>query len=58
MPSAANNNEAGGRKFEISDIGYIIKTTGYIKSIEEIENIPVKTVNTVPVKVETWLLYK
>jgi CzcA family heavy metal efflux pump len=47
----ANNNESGGRKFELSDIGYIIKTTGYLKSIEEIENIPVKTVNTVPVRV-------
>jgi CzcA family heavy metal efflux pump len=47
----ANNNEAGGRKFELSDIGYIIKTTGYLKSIEEIENIAVKTVNTIPVKV-------
>jgi len=46
-----NNNEAGGRKFEINDIGYIIKTTGYLKSVEEIENIPVKTVNTVPVKI-------
>jgi Cu/Ag efflux pump CusA len=46
-----NNNEAGGRKFEMSDIGYIIKTTGYLKSIEEIENIALKTVNTVPVKV-------
>ncbi len=47
----ANNNEAGGRKFEINDIGYIIKTTGYLKSIEEIENISVKTVNTIPVKI-------
>lgn len=47
----ANNNEAGGRKFELNDIGYIIKTTGYLKSVEEIENIPLKTVNTVPVKV-------
>lgn len=47
----SNNNEAGGRKFEMSDIGYIIKTTGYLKSIEEIENISLKTVNTVPVKV-------
>lgn len=47
----SNNNEAGGRKFEMSDIGYIIKTTGYLKSIEEIESIPVKTVNTIPVKV-------
>lgn len=47
----ANNNEAGGRKFEMSDIGYIIKTTGYLKSLEEIENLPVKTVNSVPVAV-------
>jgi CzcA family heavy metal efflux pump len=47
-----NNNEAGGRKFEMSDIGYIIKTTGYLKSIEEIENIALKTVNTVPVTVQ------
>jgi CzcA family heavy metal efflux pump len=47
----ANNNEAGGRKFEMSDIGYIIKTNGYLKSIEEIENIPVKTINTIPVKI-------
>lgn len=47
----ANNNEVGGRKFELSDIGYIIKTTGYIKNIEEIENIPLKTVNATPVKI-------
>ena len=47
----SNNNEAGGRKFEINDIGYIIKTTGYLKSVEEIENIPLKTVNTTPIKV-------
>ncbi|MCW5910831.1 MAG: efflux RND transporter permease subunit [Cyclobacteriaceae bacterium] len=47
----ANNNETGGRKFEINDIGYIIKTTGYLKSVEEIENIALKTVNSTPVKV-------
>lgn len=46
-----NNNEVGGRKFEINDIGYIIKTTGYLKSVEEIENIAIKTVNTTPIKV-------
>ena len=46
-----NNNEVGGRKFEMSDIGYIIKTTGYLKSIEEIENISLKTVSTTPIKV-------
>lgn len=47
----ANNNEAGGRKFEMNDVGYIIKTTGYLKSIEEIENISLKTVNATPVSV-------
>ncbi|WP_026462561.1 efflux RND transporter permease subunit [Adhaeribacter aquaticus] len=47
----ANNNESGGRKFEMSDIGYIIKTTGYLKSTEEIENIPILTKNTIPIKV-------
>ena len=47
-----NNNEAGGRKFEMSDIGYIIKTTGYLKSLEEIENISIKTVNTVPIRIK------
>lgn len=46
-----NNNEVGGRKFELSDIGYIIKSTGYIKNITDIENIAVKTVNTVPVRI-------
>ena len=48
----SNNNEVGGRKFEMSDIGYIIKTTGYLKSLEEIENIALKTVNTTPVNVK------
>lgn len=38
----ANNNEAGGRKFELGDIGYIIKTSGYLQSIEAIQNIPLK----------------
>lgn len=47
----SNNNEAGGRKFEMSDIGYIIKTSGYLESVEEIENITVKTNNATPVTI-------
>jgi CzcA family heavy metal efflux pump len=47
----SNNNETGGRKFEMSDIGYIIKTTGYLQSMEEIGSISVKTVNSVPVRI-------
>lgn len=47
-----NNSEAGGRKFELSDIGYIIKTTGYLKSIEDIETIPLKTENATPIRIK------
>jgi CzcA family heavy metal efflux pump len=46
-----NNNEVGGRKFEMNDIGYIIKTTGYLKSVEEIEKIAIKTVNATPISI-------
>ncbi len=46
-----NNNESGGRKFELSDIGYVIKTSGFLKSVEEIQNIPVSTVNGIAVRI-------
>ncbi|MBN8693129.1 MAG: efflux RND transporter permease subunit [Bacteroidetes bacterium] len=49
---AANNNDVGGRKFEQSDIGYIIKGSGYIKNIKEIEEIPLKTINSTPIRVK------
>ena len=47
----SNNNESGGRKFEMSDMGYIIKTSGYLKSIDEISSIPIKNQNGTPIKV-------
>lgn len=47
----SNNNESGGRKFELSSIGYIIKTSGYLKSVAEIENIPVGNQNSIPIRV-------
>lgn len=47
----SNNNESGGRKFEMSDMGYIIKTSGYLKSIKEIANIPVKNQNGTPIRI-------
>ena len=47
-----SNNDVGGRKFEQSDIGYIIRGLGYIKNIKEIENIPLKTTNSIPVRVK------
>ena len=48
----ANNNEAGGRKLEQSNIGYIIKTTGYVENMADIEEIPIATRNSIPVKVK------
>lgn len=46
-----NNNESGGRKFEMSDIGYIIKTSGYLQSLDQVQNIPLKNEGGVPVRV-------
>ena len=48
----ANNNEAGGRKLEQSNVGYIIKTTGYVENRADIEEIPLVSRNSVPVKVK------
>ena len=47
-----NNNDVGGRKFEQSDIGYIIRGLGYIKDISQIEEIPVATINSIPVRIK------
>ncbi|WPU94679.1 efflux RND transporter permease subunit [Mucilaginibacter sabulilitoris] len=48
----SNNNDVGGRKFEMNGTGYVVRGLGYIKSLEDVENIPVGTVNTVAVKVK------
>jgi CzcA family heavy metal efflux pump len=45
----ANNNESGGRKFEMSDMGYIIKTDGYLRSMQEIENLSIASQGGLPV---------
>lgn len=47
----SNNSESGGSKFVLSDIGYVIKTSGYLKSIEAIESIPLKTDNGIAIKI-------
>jgi CzcA family heavy metal efflux pump len=48
----ANNNDVGGRKFEMSDMAYIIRGLGYIKSKEDLENIAVGNNNGIPVRVK------
>lgn len=48
----SNNNDVGGRKIEINDIGYIIRSQGYIKNIEDIKNIPIATKATIPLSIK------
>jgi CzcA family heavy metal efflux pump len=48
----SNNNDVGGRKFEMSDMSYIIRGLGYIKNINDIEDIALKNYNSIPVRVK------
>ncbi len=48
----ANNNDVGGRKFEMSDMAYIIRGLGYVKSKEDLESIAVANYNGIPVRVK------
>jgi len=48
----ANNNDVGGRKFEMSDMSYIVRGLGYIKNIKDVEDITIKNYNAVPVRVK------
>lgn len=47
----SNNNDVGGRKFEMSDMAYIVRGLGYIKNKDEIENIPVGKNGTTPITI-------
>ncbi len=48
----ANNNDVGGRKFEMADMAYIIRGLGYIKNTADIEKIAVGNYNGIPVRVK------
>ncbi|QEC69715.1 efflux RND transporter permease subunit [Panacibacter ginsenosidivorans] len=48
----ANNNDVGGRKFEMSNMAYIIRGLGYIKNVGDIENIALGNNNGIPVRVK------
>jgi len=47
----ANNNDVGGRKLDMSGMGYIIRGLGYIKNKNDIENIALSNNNGIPVRV-------
>ena len=48
----SNNNDVGGRKFEMNGTGYIVRGLGYIKSIDDVENIAIGSINTIPVRLK------
>lgn len=48
----ANNNDVGGRKFEMADMAYIIRGLGYIKNVADIEEIALGNYNGIPVRVK------
>src|SRR5213082_947798 len=47
-----SNNDVGGKIFEVSSTEYFVRGRGYIKSIADLENIPLKVVNGTPVYVK------
>ena len=48
----SNNNDVGGRKFEMADMAYIIRGLGYIKNSSDVENIALANYNGIPVRVK------
>ncbi|HLZ89947.1 MAG TPA: efflux RND transporter permease subunit, partial [Puia sp.] len=48
----ANNNDVGGRKFDRGDMSYIIRGLGYVKSVDDLENIAVGADKGVPIRVK------
>ena len=48
----ANNNDVGGRKFEMSDMAYIVRGLGYVKNKGDLENVAVTNYNGIPVRVK------
>ena len=47
-----SNDDVGGKIFEVGSTEYYVRGRGYIKSLADIENIPLKVVNGTPVYVK------
>jgi Cu(I)/Ag(I) efflux system membrane protein CusA/SilA len=47
-----SNNDVGGKIFEVGSTEYYVRGRGYIKSLADIENIPLKVVGGTPVYVK------
>ncbi|HLF62207.1 MAG TPA: efflux RND transporter permease subunit [Saprospiraceae bacterium] len=48
----ANNRDVGGSIYEMNRMGYMIRGLGYIKEIEDIENISVGSYKSIPIKMK------
>jgi CzcA family heavy metal efflux pump len=48
----SNNNDVGGRKFEMNGTGYIVRGLGYIKRLQDVEHIPIGVINSIPVTIK------
>ena len=48
----SNNNDVGGRKFEMNGTAYVIRGLGYIKTLQDVENIPIGTIRTIPIRIK------
>ena len=47
-----SNGDVGGKIFEVASTEYYVRGRGYIKSIEDIEDVPLKSMNGTPVYVK------
>src|SRR5712672_2504198 len=47
-----SNGDVGGKVFEVASTEYYVRGRGYIKSVEDIENVPLKARNGTPVYVK------
>ena len=47
-----SNGDVGGKIFEVGSTEYYVRGRGYIKSIADIENVPLKSQNGTPVYVK------
>src|SRR3989441_369757 len=47
-----SNGDVGGKVFEVASTEYYVRGRGYIKSIEDIENVPLRSQNGTPVYVK------
>lgn len=44
-----SNNDVGGKTFEVGSTEYFVRGRGYIRSVQDLENIPLKVVEGTPI---------